>query len=221
MRIISYLKLMILNIEQNNIYLYLSLFNFMKFLKISLILIYLSGCSNVNQGFVPKPKGYQRIDLPEHVFQPLIGTFPYTFEYSKFAEVLVDKSPDSEPYWIIVNYPTLNAKIQFTYKPLNGDMRKLDKHVADAYKLAAKHQVKATAQTEYQLQLKNGKKVIVIELEGEVPSHYQFYATDTSKHYLRGAVYLNNATLNDSLSPIVEFMKLETRHLIETLKWKN
>jgi gliding motility-associated lipoprotein GldD len=130
-----------------------------------------------------------------------------------------DKTKDAEPYWILVEYPTLNAKIQFTYKPLGGDLNRLDKHVADAYKLASKHQVRATAQREQVIQLKNGKKAVIIEIDGEVPSHYQFYATDTSNHFLRGAVYLNSATLNDSLTPIVDYLKADTKRILETLKW--
>ena len=184
-------------------------------------LVFFSCGGDSNVVFYPKPKGFNRIDLPKHEYQSLEGAYPYTFEYSKSAEILTDKTPGAEPYWILVNYPKLNAKIQFTYKPINGDLSKLDRHVADAYKLASKHQVRATSQKELVMKLKNGKNVVVIELEGEVPSHYQFYVTDTSKHYLRGAVYLNKATLNDSLMPIVDYLKVDSRKILETLKWKN
>lgn len=176
--------------------------------------------SNSGSGYVPKPKGYNRIDIPEAHYQTLEGNYPYTFEYSKLAEIMPDKSTNAEPYWIIVNYPTLNAKIQFTYKPLNGNLKKLDAHVADAYKLASKHQVRATSQTEQIVSLPNGKKAVVMELEGEVPSHLQFYITDTTQNYLRGAMYLNKATLNDSLTPIVNYIKKDCIHILKTLNWK-
>lgn len=169
--------------------------------------------------FYPKPKGYPRLQLPSHEYKVLEGKYPYHFEISKHAIVKPDVTTGAEPFWIIVDYPVLNAKIQFTYKPLNGDLNKLDKHVADAYKLASKHQVRATSQTEKIVKLPNGKNAVVIEIEGEVPSHMQFYATDTSKHYLRGAVYLNMATFNDSLAPVVEYLKKDSYHILETLKW--
>ena len=189
------------------------------FVVLAVILLSCGGSSS--SVFYPKPKGFNRIDLPKHTYQTLEGKYPYSFEYSKNAEILPDQSPGAEPFWILVNYPNLGAKIQFTYKPLNGDLRKLDEHVGDAYKLASKHQVRATEQREQVMHLKNGKNVVVIELEGEVPSHFQFYATDTSKHFLRGAVYLNKATLNDSLKPIVEYLKVDSKRILETLKWKN
>jgi gliding motility-associated lipoprotein GldD len=191
----------------------------MKSFLIIVLLALTIACGNKSTVYYPKPKGFERIDLPKQGYQMLKGNYPYTFEYSKAAVITPDKTKDAEPYWILVEYPTLNAKIQFTYKPLEGDLTKLDKHVADAYKLASKHQVRATAQREQVVQLKNGKKVVIIEIDGEVPSHFQFYATDTSKHFLRGAVYLNAATMNDSLQPVVDYLKADSRRILETLKW--
>ncbi|MCP9757464.1 gliding motility lipoprotein GldD [Lacihabitans sp. CCS-44] len=191
----------------------------MKSFLILVSLVFTLGCGNKTAVYYPKPKGFERIELPKQEYQTLKGNYPFSFEYSTSAIITPDKTKDAEPYWILVEYPTLNAKIQFTYKPLNGDLAKLDKHVSDAYKLASKHQVRATAQREQVLQLRNGKKAVVIEIEGEVPSHFQFYATDTSKHFLRGAVYLNAATLNDSLMPVVDYLKADSRRILETLKW--
>ncbi len=170
--------------------------------------------------YSPKPKGYNRIDLPPHEYQQLIENHPYTFEYSKSAIVQPDTFGKSEPHWIIIYYPDYEARIQLTYKPLNGDLTKLQKHIEDAYKLASKHQVKAYSQEEQVARLKNGKKAVIIQIEGEVPSHMQFYVTDTSRHFLRGAVYLMEPTLNDSLRPVVDYMKQDCMHLLETLSWK-
>jgi gliding motility-associated lipoprotein GldD len=188
-----------------------------------IILVTLMACSNSGERevYYQKPKGFARFTLPEHHYTSLKGDLPYTFEYSTASEILPDKSAEAEKHWILVNYPSLNAMIQFTYKPLNGDLKKLDAHVMDAYKLASKHQIKAQSQKEEVVSLKNGRQAVIIEIEGEVPSHYQFYTTDTSKHYLRGAIYLRQATLNDSLKPLVDYLKVDARHILETLKWKN
>ncbi|UBM60350.1 gliding motility lipoprotein GldD [Marinilongibacter aquaticus] len=179
-----------------------------------------AACSGSGESYVPKPKGFNRIEFPPHEYQKLEEGHPYSFEYSKFAEIRPDTFGMSEPHWIIVYYPEYDARIQLTYKPLNGDLDKLSKLVADAYKLAGKHHVRASGETDKLVQLKNGKKAVVIELEGEVPSHYQFYVTDTLHHYLRGALYLMEPTLNDSLRPVVDYMKADCRHLLETLTWK-
>jgi gliding motility-associated lipoprotein GldD len=179
----------------------------------------ISACGD-SDGYMPKPKGFNRIELPPQEYRVLTEEHPYSFGYSKSAIIQPDTFGQAEPHWIIVYYPELDARIQITYKPLNGDLAKLSKHVDDAFKLAGKHHVKADSQEEKLIQLKSGKQAVVIELEGEVPSHYQFYLTDTSKHYLRGALYLMEPTLNDSLTPVVNYMKQECRHLLETLTWK-
>lgn len=179
----------------------------------------LYSCSNASSNYSPKPKGFQRFELPEHQYQKLENSHPFSFEYSKSAIIQKDSTRNAEPHWLIVYYPELDARIQFTYKPINGDLKKLEAHIGDAFKLASKHQVKAYSQEESVVQLKNGKKAVVIQLEGEVPSHYQFYLTDTSRHFLRAALYLKEPTVNDSLKPIVDYLKVDCRHLLETIKW--
>lgn len=180
----------------------------------------LLACSPSEKSYTPKPKGFNRINLPAAAYQSLGDAHPYTFEYSKNAIIQKDTFAMAEKDWIIVYYPKLDARIQLTYKPLNGDLNKLQNLIYDAYKLADKHQVKASSQEEKLVQFKSGKKAVVIEIDGEVPSHFQFYVTDTSRNYLRGAVYLMHATENDSLRPVVDYMKGECLHLLETLKWK-
>ncbi len=183
-------------------------------------LLVLFSCSTGKKEFTPKPKGFGRIDFPKHEYQLLTDEHPFSFEYSKAAIVQPDTFGKAEPHWIIIYYPKYDARIQLTYKALNGDMRKLQAHIDDAFKLASKHHVKANSQKESLIQTKSGQKAMLIELNGEVPSHLQFYATDTSKHYLRGALYLMEPTLNDSLLPVVQYMKQDCMHLIETLTWK-
>lgn len=170
--------------------------------------------------YSPKPKGFNRIDLPAHEYKQLEDGHPFSFEYSTHAIIEPDTTTFAEPHWLIVYYPDLDARIQLTYKPLNNDLNKLSKHIDDAYRLADKHHVKANAEEVQLIQLKGGKQAVVIELEGEVPSHYQFYTTDTSRHFLRGALYLMQPTLNDSLTPVVNYMKEDCKHLLETLTWK-
>ncbi len=177
-------------------------------------------CRNTTQEYLPKPRGFNRIDLPPHAYQMLPKGHPYSFEFSKQAIIQLDTFLNAEPHWIIVYYPTLNTRIQFTYKSVNGDRQRLQNMMGDAAKLAFNHDKKAYSITDKLLLTKSGKKAVVFELEGEVPSPYQFYVTDSTKHYLRGAVYLMTATENDSLKPIIEYMKVDSRHILETLKWQ-
>lgn len=182
--------------------------------------VVLGSCNKSNQEYSPKPRGFNRIDLPQHAYQTLPDKHPYSFEYSKEAIIQLDTFKNAEPHWIIVYYPKLNTRIQFTYKPVNNDLGRLQNMMGDAAKLAFNHDKKAYSITDKILTTKSGKRAVIFELEGEVPSPYQFFVTDSTKHYLRGAVYLMTATENDSLKPIIDYMKVDSRHILETLRWK-
>ena len=173
-----------------------------------------------DSSFSPKPKAYNRIDLPEHRYQQLPDSFPYTFEYSAHATILPDTSWIAEPYWINIYYPEMVANVQLTYKPLNGNDEKLKEHISDAYKLTTKHQIKASSIEEGIVRTPNGHVAVVNELEGEVPSQFQFFTTDSTEHYLRGALYFQTATQNDSLAPVIEYVKKDIIHMLNTLKWE-
>lgn len=170
--------------------------------------------------YTPKPKGYNRIDLPSHTYQQLQEAHPYTFEYSKHAKIRPDSSGIAEPHWINIIYPSLGANVQLTYKKLENDDKKLNDLVEDARKLTSKHQIKAYAIEEAEIKTPSGDIASVFELEGEVPSQFQFYVTDSTDNFLRGALYFRTATQNDSLAPVIEFVKKDIIHLLNTLEWK-
>ena len=193
--------------------------------KISLVVLgliaicFLSACEE--QTYAPKRKGYNRIELPSHEYQKLADAYPYSFEYSNHATVERDSSWMNEPYWIHLNYKELGADVQLTYKSIDQDQDKLRELLTDAYKLTAKHQIKAYAIDESVLQTPNGHVAVVAELSGEVPSQFQFYSTDSTHHFLRGALYFPTATQNDSLQPIIDFIKVDIVHLLNTLEWSD
>ncbi|WP_276499781.1 gliding motility lipoprotein GldD [Pontibacter litorisediminis] len=170
--------------------------------------------------YTPKPKGYNRIDLPSQTYQQLQEAHPYTFEYSAHAKIRPDSSGIAQPHWINIIYPSLGANVQLTYKKLENNDKMLNDLVEDARKLTAKHQIKAYAIEEAEIKTPGGDIASVFELEGEVPSQFQFYVTDSTDNFLRGALYFRTATQNDSLAPVIEFVKKDIVHLLNTLEWK-
>jgi len=178
----------------------------------------LTSCSTDYQ---PKPKGYNRLVLPKQEYQLLPDTLPYSFEYSKHAKLLKDTSWISERHWVEIYYPELKANIHITYKKVLGKEAILKELLNDAYNLTSKQQIKANAIDELIIKTPSGKTAVVAEIAGEVPSQFQFTMTDSSKNFLRGALYFNTRVQNDSLAPAIEFMKKETLHLINTLEWRD
>ncbi len=181
----------------------------------------LAACGgNSSDNYVPKPKGFPRIDLPTPSYELLEPTHPYQFEYNKIARILPDTFARSEPHWIFINYPAFHASIQLTYKPVQHNMNRLRAMIEDSYKLAARHKIKASVFEQRTIRLKSGLEASLIDLSGEVPSQVQFITTDSTTHFLRGALYFNTATENDSLQPVIQYIRKDILHLLNTLKWR-
>src|SRR5690606_2537978 len=173
-----------------------------------------------DRDYLPKPLGYNRLDLPDPAYQPLPDSLPYFFDYSRHARLLTDTSASSEDYWIEILYPFIKANSHVTYKPLNNSDKLLRELLDDAYTLTSKHQIKAYAIDELISKTPSGKTAVIAELEGEVPSQFQVTITDSTQNFLRAALYFNTAIANDSLAPAIEYMKKDMMHLVNTLEWK-
>jgi gliding motility-associated lipoprotein GldD len=181
----------------------------------------LFGCSSpTDSSYAPKPKAYPRLDLPSATYQPLRQAHPYWFEYSTSAVILPDTFARAEPHWIFISYPSLNASIQLTYKSLTNKNNELSGLIGDAYKLVSAHQVKASGVKEQVVKTKTGRLAVVFGIDGDVASPAQFFSTDTSAHYLRGAVYLSTADKQDSLRPVIDYLRKDMMHLLNTLQWR-
>jgi gliding motility-associated lipoprotein GldD len=177
--------------------------------------IFLGGC---NRNYTPKPRGYFRIDLPEKNYVQLDSVFPYKFKYPVYARLVDDDSKSHEKYWINIEYPDLNGKIHISYKNINNNINQI---LEDTRKLAYKHTIKADAINEIRF-AKPEKKVygMLYEIEGNAASSVQFFVTDSTKHYLRGALYFNAEPNKDSLAPVLDFVKEDIHVLIESFEWK-
>jgi len=193
-----------------------------KLVYICLLSLLLWSCGDEEESFSPKPKGFNKITLPQNEYVALDSTYPYSFEYSKYAIIRKDSSKIAEPYWIHVIYPKLGrAEIQITYKDISDDpQKKLAELIEDSHRLASKHLYRADAMKYYQHKNADKQPVLALGLVGEIPSHLQFYTTDSVKHFLRAAIYFRSATENDSLAPVIDFVKKDMIHMIETQTFK-
>jgi len=175
----------------------------------------LPGCG---ERFVPKPYGYYRIDLPEHAYQAFgEAGYPYAFAYSRAAEIKPRTEP-GEQYWIDIWYPAFDARIHCSYKLVAGHLRELSD---DAQDFVFKHAGKATAIPEQGYENPD-KRVygVYYELKGNTASPYQFYLTDSLRHFFRAAVYFNCHPNQDSLAPVIDYLRTDVLNLIESFEWQ-
>lgn len=183
----------------------------------SWLALFISSCNQ--NDYSPKPRGYFRIDLPEKSYVQLDTNFPYIFEYPSYSVIKHDRYAPNRPYWINIAYPDYNGQIHLSYKQVNGN---LAKYVEDSYNMAMKHIPKASAIKETRIRKrKNSVYGITYRIGGtDVASPYQFYVTDSTNHFLRGALYFNIIPNNDSLEPVIDFVIGDIQHMLSTLKWK-
>ncbi len=176
-------------------------------------------CLACESNWLPKPPGYNRIELPRHEYQRLEQGYPYQLDFSTHSRVEADSFNLGEKEWINLNYKEFGAKVHLTYKKIDQstDFKTLSN---DAFNLTAKHQIKAYGIEEAILLTPNGYVAVVAELSGEVPTQFQFFITDSTSNFLRGAVYFNSALKNDSLAPIIEYIKLDMAHLINSVNFE-
>ncbi|MFV0506014.1 MAG: hypothetical protein ACK5L5_04790 [Bacteroidales bacterium] len=175
------------------------------------------GCSG--KTYVPKPYAYYRLNLPEKNYHKTKEQLPYSFNIANYSTLEIDKDKDAELYWrnIITKTDDVNARIHLSYKPINNN---IDKFIEDAYKLAFKHTIKAN-NIENNLIYDTVRNVygVYYNIDGNAASPFQFFLTDSTKHFLRGSVYVWSTPNIDSLQPIYNFLKEDAMEIINSMEW--
>lgn len=182
----------------------------------SFILVLLSACHETT---LPKPKAYPRIALPEKGYQVFDTNFPYSFEYPVYSKLDFPTETNDETYWLNIMFPMFNGQIYLSYKSINNN---LSEYTEDTRKFVLKHIPKASNIDEtFYSDTNDNIYGILYNIGGTgAASTFQFYVTDSSQHFVRGALYFNMTPNNDSLAPVIDFLKQDIHHLIETMKWK-
>lgn len=192
--------------------------SFLSFLFLVIAILVVGAC---HQAKVPKPRGYFRIDFPDHSYRPYSSMgCPFTFEYSNYSEIIIDSSKTVQPCWMDIYYPELHASLHLSYLPIKR-LEQLESLLDEARKMAFSHSLKATGIREESLDIRSQNVYGTwYDIFGEVASSIQFVATDSSKHYFRGALYFEESTRRDSIQPVIDYIAKDMRHLLSTLNWQ-
>jgi gliding motility-associated lipoprotein GldD len=167
--------------------------------------------------YIPKPKAYMRIELPTSKEYKTFDSlpYPYTFEYPGYSRIV----SDVQKHWLNVEFPAQNSIVYLSY---NNNIS-LDSNIAATLFFIERHLVKSTGieQISYS-DFDNRIFGTVFYLKGrDVASTMQFYLTDSTRQFIRGAFYINSRPNNDSLSPVVDLIQDDIMHLIQTFRWRS
>lgn len=184
-----------------------------KTITIAVLLIVLLSVFSCKDEVLPKPASYLRLDYPVAKYVNFENQCPFTFEMN--SEAIIKGEKDCG---FTISYPKMKATIYLTYKPVNNNLNKL---LRDAQKLTYAHVIKADNILE-QPYLNPGKKVygMFYQVDGNAATNSQFYATDSTKHFVTGSVYFYAKPNFDSVMPAASYVRNDMQRLMETLKWK-
>jgi gliding motility-associated lipoprotein GldD len=192
-------------------------------MKLNIVTLFLiiSLCVSCGADYTPKPVGYFRIDLPEKTYLSYTENSPFSFEYPIYSRIV--KADTYDEYKIFerfnIAFDSLNADLHISYIEVDNNLSQL---VDDANEFVYKHVSKANAiESRNWINIDNNVFGSVFEIEGRgAASQYQFYLTDSTQHFLRGALYFRTKPNNDSLAPVIKFIRKDIDHFIESFSWQ-
>jgi gliding motility-associated lipoprotein GldD len=178
--------------------------------------ILLTGC---NEEFIPKQRGYFRITMPEKKYVHFTApSCPFEFDAPEYSNVIHDTSHREEKCWYNIDFPLFKGTLYLSYKPVRNDLKK---YIEDSRTLSMKHISKASGIREQEIN-NTGKKLYgtYYSVKGNAASSVQFFLTDSSSHFVRGALYFYAIPNADSIAPVLKFVEEDVLHLIQTFSWK-
>lgn len=175
--------------------------------------------------YTPKPRAFPKVNYPEKQYQTFDEDYcAFTFAYPTYARIEQTKSyfdeEPADPCWFDIYIPDFDSRIHCSYYPI-GKGKDLETLKTDAFEMVDWHNKKANYIEELIIQKENHVSGFAFDIEGPAASPFQFYLTDSTRHFLRGALYFNTQARPDSLAPIVDFVKQDVLKMLETFEWRD
>jgi gliding motility-associated lipoprotein GldD len=196
-----------------------------KFVLPILAILLFAACSG-NHDYSPKPRGYYRIVFPKKDYRPYTGAGPFAFLYPKYAVIDTDKTSRKSnkllnmKSLLNMQFPQFNGTLHLSYESITSK-KVFDELIEDAHSFAFKHTIKATSIDQGVISYPDRKVYgIYYTIDGNAASSIQFYLTDSTKNYIRGALYFNSEPRLDSIQPVLTFVKQDVDLMIKSFKWK-
>jgi gliding motility-associated lipoprotein GldD len=148
-----------------------------------------------------------------------------------------DSTPEN-PYWVNIDFPQFKGRVFLSYKIIGGKsiykvkdsrgkyrdsagINVFDKMVNDAFNLTNKNNVAATYIHDSLIHTPNNVNGVFFKVGGNAATAKQFFLSDTTKHFIRGALYFEVTPNADSIKPVQDFLQADLEHIINSFRWKN
>lgn len=195
----------------------------LKYLITTLVIALLNSCGG-GELPVPKPRSFPRVMYPERQLTQLgpdYCDFDFTFpDYAKVEqkELFFDEAP-AHPCWFDLYLEPFDGRVHFSYYPIK-DEADWEYKRDQAFDLAGFHNKRASNIKEIRINAGPELGGMIFDINGPAASPYQFFLTDSTQHFVRGALYFNTQSRPDSLKPIIDFVVEDINTMIETFEWR-
>lgn len=181
------------------------------------LLLWLGACSEPEQ--LPRRHGFHRIELPAETQQIRFESeaCPFTFSYPAGGRITRDRS---DSCWADINFPRYELKWHMTCRPVGGAKLSYAEMFEEHRRLIYKHAKKATDIRTGEFDIPAGR-VIVHEVYGNVGAPAYYFVSDSNRqNVLTLTFYFQTALKNDSLAPVIDYMKAEVGRSLMSLQWQ-
>ena len=197
----------------------------LKFLPLLLVFFSLYACGG-GELPVPKPRSYPRIFFPERTYVAGGPEYcPFTFDVPTSAtvrqeETFFEETPPDECWFDLRLAESLNGSVHFSYYPINS-VADFEGYRDQAFKLTGKHMERASDIEEIVINRPEQRvHGVAFDVAGPAASPFQFFLTDSTTHFLRGALYFDARVNPDSIAPVAEWAKEDIFRMVESFRWK-
>lgn len=181
--------------------------------KLFLIFIVIFFSKACKEDVTPKPSAQLRLEYKEAYHIPLVSNCDFEFSYNSETRLTIKEGCN-----MVLNYPKLKASVFISYKSIDENLETL---LRDAQKLTYEHVIKADDIIEQPfINPKDKVYGMFYQVGGNAATNAQFYATDSTKHFLTGSMYFHAKPNFDSILPAAHYLKNDMQYIMETLKWK-
>jgi gliding motility-associated lipoprotein GldD len=186
-----------------------------------IVFVVVSACGD-GDTYVPKPRIFPKIELIDKQYAVVASSDLHsTFELPQYAVVKQDSQNGiPRPGWANVMYKPYDATLHLTYYSFKN-WALYDSLVQDTRKLVYKHLQRAEDIIEEPVSVHGSSHWgLVYRIKGNTATNLNFFITDSTKNFVRGALYFNHATNPDSIAPVYDYIEQDIFRMIKTFTWR-
>lgn len=151
--------------------------------------------------------------MKEPNYSSITDSLPFTFEKSDIAEFTSVKQNDSTVFCNL-KYKIEQANLYCTYHTITPEQ--FPSLAEDTYKLAYCHAIVAKSIDKQTKTREDGSGAIIYDIKGDVATPIQIAITDSSSYFFNASLYFDNGASCDTISDVIEYIRKDIVHLVDT-----